>query len=278
MVQNTDGLSLRTAAEAYGVPRSILRIGKTSAGLSVHNEYGLAASLGIGWEPFYMSFGDDLNFYAIDESGLNLVGTTRINGTLLSELFAEKAPAGYGLGPAAKTVDSWDNALGSGFYQSIYGGPLANRWFYGFVHSYDESGEYVIQKIWTNENGTYSTDFSSAERRRYAGTWGEWEWVNPPMRVGVEYRTTERHQGKVVYVQTKSYGTPTSGATLTFGSSYTIFRHEGMLGNSYIPYGANGDTWYAYTQVYSGGVHLVCSSNFATSAYPWTHTAWYTKD
>lgn len=216
----------------------------------------------------------------VDITGLitKLPAGTKYNGTLLSELFAEKAPAGYGLGPAAKTVDSWDNALGSGFYQSMYDGPLADRWFYGLVHSYDESGEYVIQKVWTNENGTYSTDFSSAERRRYAGTWGEWEWVNPPMVVGVEYRTTERHQGNVVYVQTKSYGTPVNGGAISFGSSATIIRHSGELGNSLIPYGAKGDTWYAYTNVYSGAVHLICSSNFATSAYPWTHTAWYTKD
>jgi hypothetical protein len=28
---------------------------------------------------------------------------------------------------------------------------------------------------------------------------GEQEWINPPMQVGVEYRTTERHGGSVVY-------------------------------------------------------------------------------
>lgn len=33
------------------------------------------------------------------------------------------------------------------------------------------------------------------------GTWGAWEWVNPPMFLGVEYRTTERYLGKPVYCQ-----------------------------------------------------------------------------
>jgi hypothetical protein len=31
--------------------------------------------------------------------------------------------------------------------------------------------------------------------------WGALEWVNPPMELGVEYRTTERYMGKPVYVQ-----------------------------------------------------------------------------
>lgn len=39
------------------------------------------------------------------------------------------------------------------------------------------------------------------------GTWGAWEWVNPPMQLGVEYRTTERYQGKPVYVKLVNAGT-----------------------------------------------------------------------
>ena len=31
-------------------------------------------------------------------------------------------------------------------------------------------------------------------------TWGEWEYINPPMVYGVEYRTTERNNGLPVYV------------------------------------------------------------------------------
>ena len=31
------------------------------------------------------------------------------------------------------------------------------------------------------------------------GSWQPWEWVNPPMKFGVEYRTTERFNGKAVY-------------------------------------------------------------------------------
>lgn len=31
------------------------------------------------------------------------------------------------------------------------------------------------------------------------GSWGEWEYINPPMESGVEYRTTERFWGRPVY-------------------------------------------------------------------------------
>lgn len=59
-------------------------------------------------------------------------------------------------------------------------------------------------------------DFVMQEYRSFAGhimqrtatiesllyTWGEWEWVNPPMIHGVEYRLTERWHDKPVYVVT----------------------------------------------------------------------------
>ena len=44
--------------------------------------------------------------------------------------------------------------------------------------------------------------------RRYmnATQWQPWEWVNPPMRPGVEYQTTERYMGKPVYVKVVNCG------------------------------------------------------------------------
>lgn len=38
------------------------------------------------------------------------------------------------------------------------------------------------------------------------GTWYPVEWVNPPMMVGVEYRTTERYMGKPVYAALVNVG------------------------------------------------------------------------
>lgn len=33
------------------------------------------------------------------------------------------------------------------------------------------------------------------------GKWQPVEWINPPMELGTEYRTTERYLGKTVYIQ-----------------------------------------------------------------------------
>ena len=48
---------------------------------------------------------------------------------------------------------------------------------------------------------------SIVTRRKESGVWKDWEWVNPPMQVGVEYRTTERWQGKPVYTKLLNFGT-----------------------------------------------------------------------
>ena len=55
-------------------------------------------------------------------------------------------------------------------------------------------------------------------RRRlvYIGTATQdnpWEWVDPPMALGVEYRTTERYMGKPVYAKLLNLGSmPSSGS------------------------------------------------------------------
>ena len=50
---------------------------------------------------------------------------------------------------------------------------------------------------------------------KYGGVWGEWEWVNPPMIPGDEYRTTERWMGKPVYTCLVNCGNPTIGVAST---------------------------------------------------------------
>ena len=39
-----------------------------------------------------------------------------------------------------------------------------------------------------------------------SGDWQPWEWINPPMQLGVEYRTAERHNGQPVYAKAISFG------------------------------------------------------------------------
>lgn len=47
------------------------------------------------------------------------------------------------------------------------------------------------------------------------------EWVNPPLALGVEYRTTERWLGKPVYVKAVNFGAGPSSATKTVAHDVT---------------------------------------------------------
>lgn len=51
--------------------------------------------------------------------------------------------------------------------------------------------------------------FGYTLRRYYNPTsteWSSWDWINPPMQTGVEYRTTERWNGKPVYAKLIDFG------------------------------------------------------------------------
>lgn len=56
---------------------------------------------------------------------------------------------------------------------------------------------------------------------------GEIEWLNPPIEVGVEYRTTERCWGKVVYVKLFDCGAATNGKYVVHGlSNYAVVKYD----------------------------------------------------
>lgn len=105
---------------------------------------------------------------------------------------ASKAPAGYGLGEKCVTVSSWDNATKNGFY-------TCEGWS-GYVTAH--AGGDISQECFGQMSGKMYKRF-----RWYCdGSWKEWEWVNPPMTLGEEYRTTERWNGKPVYAKCVDFG------------------------------------------------------------------------
>nr|DAR59097.1 MAG TPA: hypothetical protein [Caudoviricetes sp.] len=48
-----------------------------------------------------------------------------------------------------------------------------------------------------------------------AGQWDPLEYINPPMQLGVEYRTTERYRGKPVYIRLEEIAALPNNTTLT---------------------------------------------------------------
>lgn len=124
------------------------------------------------------------------------------------------APAGYGLGTNSNILlDFNDTSVKTGWYtgsgSSVNYPPKNTVLMYGVVRI-ERAGDTIMQEV---TFGVYSA------RRRYNNSWGEWEYVNPPMNLGVEYRTPERYIGKPVYQKLINAGTLGNNAevTLYFG-------------------------------------------------------------
>ena len=83
------------------------------------------------------------------------------------------------------------------------------------------SGDYFVEinKSWHGFATVIATDICTGgqivlRRTLYESTWRDWEWENPRMTVGVEYRTTEQFDGKPVYIKRLSAGSmPSASAT-----------------------------------------------------------------
>lgn len=164
-------------------------------------------------EQYYTAFSKAVETLAYPDASLSIPGKAadaaatgaHVNdknnphGVTIAQIGA--APAGYGLGDVAQRIDSWNNAKRNGFYVSSYGCPDGdgNEW-HGIVCNYNTAlCNQLLWKSWT-------TGSVMASRRIIDGVVEPWEWVNPPMVLGVEYRTTERWNGKSVYTKLIDFG------------------------------------------------------------------------
>lgn len=67
------------------------------------------------------------------------------------------------------------------------------------------------------------------------------EWINPPMQLGIEYRTTERYLGKPVYTKLVDCGEMPSKTTKTVGVGVENLCHK--LSVKARMYYSNYDNW-----------------------------------
>ena len=152
-------------------------------------------------------------------------------GGEIDSLLSGKAPAGYGLGGIAKILTSSDdlnNIKTTGWYcyhRSKQPANVPTPEVYSAVMEVifgNFSGQTVQRVYSTGDNKDWNL---VAQRVSYgSGGWQPWEWLNPPMILGVEYRTTERYQEYPVYYQRISYGNtlPASGFTQRVVSTLPI--------------------------------------------------------
>ena len=117
---------------------------------------------------------------------------------------ANKAPAGYGLGGNAIMTDSpdynLDNISGSGWFVGV---PKMDNFTFGsclvenIQWAAGEGAQIAFLYPGTSSPAVYNTRI---QRTKFNYAFGPWEWINPPMQLGIEYRTTERYNGKPVFV------------------------------------------------------------------------------
>lgn len=144
--------------------------------------------------------------------------------TLAGYGITDAAPAGYGLGTTAKlltSADDLDDIYQSGWYRWTESPPanaptIIYDTCYGFMRVDGASDGTVVQTIYSG----YSTARGIAVTRQLTGGATDgWEWVNPPMVAGVEYRTTERYHSKPVYTKLVNCGTISSNTLTTVAYS-----------------------------------------------------------
>ena len=189
------------------------------------------------------------------------------------------APAGFGLGNTSPKsisgLDALNAAAANGFY---YVTGLGGSSFGGI--SVVQGLLLVIGK------DSYHTDhyfFPAGTdtvlwREMEAQVWGEWCCLNPPMTLGVEYRTIERWNGKPVYTTLVNIGNLPNKNTASVSHGFgvkTAIRSIGTIDDaSTIPYSAWGST----VDVTVTPNSIVLTTNYDASASKAKVQMWYTKD
>ena len=204
------------------------------------------------------------------------------------------APSGYGIGKLVNyevTSDTEvDNVListivsmeGHSFKRIVLSFKSTTNFANGGGHYYTD-----IYKLSTNYAmitiKSYISDGKTMQRVWYEGALKPWEWVNPPMTLGVEYRTTERWEGKPVYTTAVNVGTTVSG-DLSLNTEFActrIIRFCGYVGGYSLPFiqGSLTGEYSTWMRAYnnSGKVGIRITANNGTANLQAVVQVWYIK-
>ena len=128
---------------------------------------------------------------------------------------AAYAPAGYGYGEQAINLGRFDNETDlTSAIEAVYGGMKASETKMVRFQGYPAESDFNFYGILARSSANYGSLFvnsaycngSLMQKVKYAGTWKPLEWVNPTMYLGVQYRTSERYRGKIVYAKLVNFG------------------------------------------------------------------------
>lgn len=199
------------------------------------------------------------------------------------------APDGYGYGGALDTVSGATDeeflaAVEAKLAAMPYMGAMQINW--GSYPALD--GLARVGTLAKHSGGQYAslTGYSyggtAITRCKNAGTWGPWEWANPPLALGVEYRTTERYLGKPVYCQAVDFGELPNAATKglyvsTMTNVDQTIRWAGITSNGYVLPGGDLYTGWDDIIVRINGRRIDVKTTTNESAYTAKFVLWYTR-
>ena len=127
----------------------------------------------------------------------------------------------------------------------VFNGVDAN---YGYVETVKD-GE-VVHYIARSQYTNYENCVQVCHKKD--GALSPWEWLNPPMLFGVEYRTTERYLGKPVYRKAITLGNLPNTTTKTIEHGIT---------NLHIAFELSGYDSYAMSLI-GGSTSVVVDSTY----------------
>lgn len=195
------------------------------------------------------------------------------------------APSGYGLGTASgKPVEfsKLDTAKEFGMWSLWTGGTLNNIAFtFAKMLVLPLDSNAITQMLFP-----HGLPGCVLTRDCMGDAWGPWECYNPPMQVGVEYRTTERQNQQVVYVKRVDCGAAPSNASkmVRFADSNvrSVVRVDAKMENdngfsTTLPILETNGTGIGVHATSSGEIYIVSTENAAQ----WTWMSvdvYYTKD
>lgn len=228
-----------------------------------------------------------LEMYAADGTAVKRCKVSGVWGDWINVSPSAFAPAGYGYGGQSVALknnsliadeDDLDNELAK-IYDAMNVGETKMITFFGYPSNSDWRFFGILSKS-SASNGSLIAHSaygagSKIIKQKYVGTWQPTEWENPPMLFGVEYRTTERWNGAVVYCMAVDFGQLPASTYKAVTLSTTIARC--IRYNLVNKYSSLMLTGHRNILVDAGGKNLQISTNADMSANQAWCGLWYTK-
>ena len=156
------------------------------------------------------------------------------------------APGGFGLGEVWNQAPENDaNQIpATGWFVAHQNTPTGGWWIIQDIS--DSIVHYQFAFAKTKTSGVLGGTIAQRNKQD-ENNWGPWEWVNPPMDLNTEYRTTERYRGRPVYRKLVDLGeipaTKAIKEVFPFGKDYISGTYNVFSVDAHISSGSGDGAW-----------------------------------